>query len=250
MRPPNPADLRPRRKFGRPRRRSGSPPEGAVSILAGSLAVACAISACSTTRPIQPLAPGETALGVSLGGPLLQTLGTVFPTPILSVGVAHGHAPNRLSLGAPWALTGAIDVTAALFGSLHVDPGLALYPLVRSQGAVPTVGLFCNLHVIANREDVLLAPQVAGITSWRLGRPWLLYVGLDAARPVKAQASWLAGPMLGTQWDRGQTRFGLEAKWIAPYHDVEPVAPSWISPAHHGFFSLLLSVGYRFGGAP
>ena len=58
--------------------------------LSGICAGFCALvgSARSTFRPVRPLAPARTALGVSLGGPLLQPQRTVFPTPILSLGGA------------------------------------------------------------------------------------------------------------------------------------------------------------------
>jgi hypothetical protein len=203
--------------------------------------------ACSTFGPVQPLAPGETALGVSLGGPLLQTLGTVFPTPVLTVTAARGLHSRPLDV--PWAVTGAADVTAALFGDLHLEPGLVAYPIVRKAGAIPTVAVAGSLHVLANRHDSLFAPHLAGIASWHLSQCLLVYTGADAAMAIKSPAAPIVGPLGGVHWVTGRGRFGLEVKWLAPYHDVEPAAPTWIAPFHHGYFSVLLAAGYHFGGA-
>jgi hypothetical protein len=209
------------------------------------------LAGCSTFRPVQPLAPGETALGVSLGGPLLNTLGTVFPTPILAVSGARGLQSR--ALGIPWTATGAIDLTAAMFGDLHVEPGLVGYPIVQDTRAPsgagrPTIAVATSLHVLANRHDSLFAPHVATVASWQLGRTFLAYAGADAAVAIKTPVHPIAGPLGGAEWVTGRSRFGLEVKWLAPYHDVEPLAPGWISPFHHGYFTVLLGYDHHFGG--
>ena len=210
------------------------------------LALAVFVAGCSTFRPVQPLDPGQTALGVSLGGPLLNTLGTVFPTPILNVVAARGLRSRAGNM--PWAVTGALDITAALYGNLHLEPGMVAYPIVQTGGAVPSVAVAGSLHVLANRHDSLFVPHLAGIASWRWGAQLLVYTGGDAALAIKTPAAPLIGPLAGAEWVHGRGRFGLEVKWLAPYHDVEPAAPTWIAPFHHGYFSVLLGAGYQFGG--
>ena len=203
-------------------------------------------AACSTFRPVRPLDPGATALGVSLGGPLLQTLGTVFPTPILSVAGAHGM---QAAGAMPWAVTGALDVTAGLYGNLHVEPGVVFHPIVHEAGLAPTLAVAGSLHVLANRHDALIAPHVAAAVSWRPATAFVVYTGADAAMAIAAPARLIAGPLGGVEWVRTRWRYGLEVKWLAPYHDVEPAAPTWIAPFHHGYFTVLLGASYQLGGA-
>jgi hypothetical protein len=202
---------------------------------------------CSTTRPLRPLKPGETSLGASLGGPLINTLGAVFPTPMLTLGAARGLSDKV-------ALTGALNVTAALYGTVHLEPGVVFFPVRSEHGGVPTVAVSGSFHVLANGKDVLLGPHMAGLCSWRLAAPLLGYAGVDAALAfaptTDRDARLVAGPLVGAELARGTARFGLEVKWLAPQYDVAPAAPAWISPGHHGYLSVVLGFGYRFGGRP
>jgi hypothetical protein len=212
----------------------------------GAVAFTLFFAGCSSFRPVRPLEPGTTALGVSLGGPLLNTLGTVFPTPILSVAGARGmQAAGAL----PWAVTGALDVTAGLYGNLHVEPGVVFHPIVHEGGWAPTLAVAGSLHVLANRHDALVAPHAAAAVSWRLGTAFVVYTGADAAMAIARPVRLIAGPLAGGEWLRGRWHHGLEVKWLAPYHDVEPAAPTWIAPFHHGYFTVLLATGYQFGDA-
>src|SRR5687767_13242872 len=79
---------------------------------------------CAQSRPVQPLAPGEQLVGLSLGGPMIRLFGAAFPTPILQASGAHGFR-ERL------ALTGNLDLTAGLYGTLHVEPGAVWHAIVR-----------------------------------------------------------------------------------------------------------------------
>src|SRR5262245_11189318 len=108
-------------------------------------------AACASTRPIAPLSRGETVLAASVGGPLVQVFDATLPGPILTVAGARG-------VGERLAASGAFDVTAAVYGTLHVEPGVAYYPVVHEEGPVPSVMLAASLHALTNFEDALVAP--------------------------------------------------------------------------------------------
>jgi hypothetical protein len=217
-------------------------PRGLVPVTA---ALVIFLTGCSTLRPVQPLPRGETTVAASLGGPLINTLGTVFPTPVLTVGAARGLGE---AFGQPWSASAGWNLTAALFGVLHVEPGLVTYPLISSDGWTPTLAVAGSLHVLANRHDWLVAPQVAAVASWWRDR-FGFYGGAEVAMALVRPARPIAGPLAGAQVSRGRGFFGLEVKWLALHYDVEPAAPNWISPLHRGYFSVLLGGGYRFGGS-
>lgn len=198
-------------------------------------------AACGTARPVAPLGVGETALAVSLGGPLLRTFGVVIPTPILDVSVARGLSDR-------WAATAALDVTAAAYGNLHLQPGAVYFPVVGQDG--PTVGLAGSVHVITTRADVLVAPHLGATAAWRLADGLRGYLGADAAVAMATgggKTRIIAGPLLGAELARGRARFGVELKWLAPNYDTTPTAPGWVSPGGRGYLSVLLAAGYHWG---
>jgi hypothetical protein len=61
----------------------------------------------------------------------------------------------------------------------------------------------------------------------------------------------LAGPLVGGEW-KATDRFGiaLECKWLAPYYNVAPLAPDWVSPDSRGYLSVLLGFRGYLDGTP
>ena len=198
------------------------------------------VAACASTRPLRPIEPGSWALSGSVGGPLVD-VGPVVPTPMLMLGAARGLGRRH------WSATLDLGVTAALYGNLHVAPGVVHHLIVQPDGAGwrPSVAVGGSLHVVSDLGDILVAPQVSTVASWLVRGRHVLYGGADLAVPIGSPTRVITGPLLGAELRRGAMGFGLEAKWLAPYHDVEPLAPSWVSPGHHGYLSLLLSFNYR-----
>ena len=86
--------------------------------------------------------------------------------------------------------------------------------------------------------------------AWRVGalHRHLLYVGADAGTLVTSRTRVLAGPLAGGELRVGR-RAGLvvEAKWLSPWYDVRPLAPTWVSPDDHGYLSLLLGCNIYWG---
>jgi hypothetical protein len=206
------------------------------------LALALAgVLGCAQGRVVRPLAVGEQVLGGSLGGPVVALFGAAFPAPILQVSAARGLR-ERL------AVAGNLDLTAALYGTLHLEPALVWHPLVRDRGPVPSLGLAGSLHVLTDFGDLLLAPQLSGVASWVAGQRHVLYAGVDTAFVRRTTTRLVVGPLLGAQTRRGRLDLTVELKWLAPNYDVAPLAPSWLSPGHHGFLSVLLGLGYHRSG--
>ena len=200
-----------------------------------ALALGCA-AACSTVRPVRPLGPGNAVVAASVGGPLLQTFGVVIPTPILTVGGGYGVTDR-------WNTTASLDVTAAAYGTVHVEPGVGFFPIVHDAGGVPTVMLGGSLHALTNFKAARVMPATTAIASWRLRGRHVLHAGADAALAFGSPTRVVAGPLAGGELRFGRVGLGLEVKWLAPYYDIEPLAPDWISPGHRGYFSVLL--GFR-----
>ncbi len=197
-------------------------------------------AACANSHAVRPLGRHETAVTASVGGPLVQALGLTIPTPIATIGARHGIRDD-LSVGGSW------DLTAAAYGVAHVIPQAAWQVFESGSGRGPRITLLGAVHVLSNLSDTRVAPQLTPISSWRLGADHLIYGGVDAAAFIGHPTHFIWGPLVGLDLRLGpRLGFGVELKWLAPQHDVEPLAPTWISPGHHGFLAVLLGFSWAF----
>lgn len=189
---------------------------------------------------MRPLGRGNGAATASLGGPLVQVAGVDVGTPILTLAGGYGLRDDL-------EVTAEADVTAALYGDLHLAPGVAVHPLIRDSGAVPTLTALGAVHLLTNFAHTRVAPQLTVAASWRIARRHLLYAGVDDGLVFGSPTRLLVGPLLGAEWRVGRFGLAVEAKWLAPYYDVAPTAPTWISPDNHGYLSVLAGVTRYFG---
>lgn len=212
-----------------------------------AIATLLGFGACATSHFVRPLGKGNGVASASLGGPLVQLGGAVFPTPIVELGGGYGVTDDTdLFLRA--------NITAAAFGDLHLEPGFAYHPLISDHGPVPTVTVAGSLHFLTDfRTSARALPQLSAATAWALGkRRHLLYAGLDLAisfEPGGRGAVPIVGPFVGGELRVGR-RVGLvlEAKYLAPNYDTGILAPAWVAPGGYGYLSVLLGVNVYFGG--
>jgi hypothetical protein len=207
------------------------------------VALASGVSACATSHFARPLGRGNAVAQASLGGPFVEVGDLPVTAPILVAGVGYG-ASDR------WDVYARADITAAVYGDLHLEPGAAFHPIVHEAGPVPTVTLAGSAHLLTDFHDLRVGPQVSALAAWRVGASHrhLLYVGADAGTLVPGRVRALAGPVAGGEARVGRrTGLVLEAKWLSPWYDVRPLAPTWISPSDHGYLSILLGVNVYWG---
>jgi hypothetical protein len=197
-------------------------------------------ASCAVTHTVRPLGRGNAAINASLGGPVVEVASLDIPTPILSVGGAYGLRDD-LEIEAHG------DVTAAAFGDLHLDAGLSYHPVIRYGGLVPTLTTIAAAHLLTNLDDTRVAPQLTVAAAWCVGGRHLVYVGGDSGVVIGSPTRVLAGPFVGGEARLGRLGLTLEGKWLAPYYDVAPTAPTWISPGSRGYLSLFLGVTRYLG---
>lgn len=221
-----------------------------MGLLVRRLSVVLALSACiagpfgcAATHFVRPLGRGKGVVTASLGGPLVKLAGATFPVPIVDVGGGYGVRDDL-------DVFGHVDVTALAFGILHIDPGFALHPVIRDGGWVPTVTVGAALHLLTNFHDAVRGvPQLTVACAWRIKHKHMIYLGGDLGLGFGDPFHVLWGPFIG-----GEARLGrrvglaLEAKWISPEYNVDPVAPAWVSPSSQGYLSVLLGVNIYLGG--
>jgi hypothetical protein len=197
-------------------------------------------AACSTTHAVRPLGRGNASLGASLGGPLVQVAGVDIASPILTVEGGYGLRDDL-------EVTANADLTAAVYGDLHLEPGVAYHPLVRDAGPVPTLTVAGAVHFLTSFSDTLVAPQITLAAAWRVRRRHLVYLGVDSALASTALSRPVVGPLVGGELRVGRFGLTLEAKWLAPNYDVGPTAPTWLSPDNRGYLNILFGVTRYIG---
>lgn len=210
-----------------------------------AVATLLAFGACASSHFVRPLGKGGAMVNASVGGPLVQLGGAVFPTPIVDVGGGYGVRDDiDIFLRA--------NVTALAFGDLHLEPGVAYHPIIRDRGGVPTVTVAGSLHFLTDfRTSARALPQLSAATAWALGRKrHLLYAGADLAISFEGKG-WvpIVGPFVGGEL-RASRRVGLslEVKYLAPNYETRLLAPAWVAPGGFGYLSILLAVNVYFGG--
>lgn len=216
---------------------------------------AIALQACTITREIRPVGQGHFAAGVSAGGPIFTNLGAPIPTPILSAYGRYGIL-NTLDLDF------GLDLTPVR--AEGIDLGVAY--LFRDQaGAVPAVmgGLRGYLFVngaglsSATNPDTgahyTLEPvgfeELYGNVSWKLGRPWLLYTGVDVFSEIQ---DGIVQPslVLGAEYRFTHIGISAEVRQAAFIENEKYLLVEYVGPASYGAFSFLLGLEFYPSGAP
>jgi hypothetical protein len=211
-----------------------------VTLLTGALV---AVPACATSHLARPLGSGNAVGQASVGGPLVEVSGTPVAAPILVVGAGYGMTDEA-------DVYARADVTAAAYGDVHLELGSAFHPVVRESGGVPTITVAGSAHVLTDFRDLRVGPQVTVLAAWRVGASHrhLVYVGADAGTLFGGRTRVLAGPLAGAEARVGRS-LGLvaEAKWLSPWTDVGPLAPTWISPGDRGYLAVLIGCNVYWG---
>jgi hypothetical protein len=215
--------------------------------------LALTLSACSTMSGARPLARGEHAVGVTVGGALLD-FGGPLPLPNIVVEGAHGVAEVA---DRPLDLRYGLNATALPFGLISGHVGSS-WLLVRPKGAIPRLALTdrvffaTNLLGLPYKTDPVLqgwvADQIELTASYDLGHQ-LVYASVSEYIDLQSPALTFT-PALGAQLDPGQPGgffFQPELRWFALGQVRDSRAVQFASPS--GALGVSLGFGTRFGKA-
>ena len=210
-------------------------------------ALLAALSACASSHFVRPLGKGgargqrrrSAARWSQLGG-------ATFPTPIVDVGGGYGVRDDLdLFLRA--------NLTAAAFGDLHLEPGVAYHPLVRDGGAGAD-GDGGRLAALSHRLSHRGARACRSSASRRRGRSaagatWSTRGSTSPSASRGAAGCRSSGPTSAASCASSRrVGLALEAKYLAPNYDTGILAPAWVAPGGYGYVSVLLGVNVYFGG--
>jgi hypothetical protein len=198
---------------------------------------------CGTVTAVTPLHRGESALAVSLGGPVASIAGMNIPMP-------YAVARYRYGLNDHAGIYAGGHLLAAARGIVGLDFGFS-YHFLAQKGWVPTVGTSAGLTAfIQPGGDDALFPQLDLVASYRLGKRFLTYFGSQSMYQFASAPTVVLAPFVGGRW-QANDRFSLnlEAKWYAPTEHTHPRNVNYTLPiGNHGDVGFVLGANWSFGG--
>ena len=101
---------------------------------------------CGPTRFVEPLEKDKLAVGVSLGGPVIDYAGAPIPVPLTQLEVGYG-------LHEDLTLHGGIHTTALFFGNAQIDVGVTyLTPKLKAKW-MPSISVAPSVNFIFDFDD-------------------------------------------------------------------------------------------------
>jgi len=213
-------------------------------ILAASAAVVLIAAArCGTVTAVTPLNRGESALNVSLGGPVANVSGMNIPLP-------YTVARYRYGLTDQAGIYAGVHLLAAGLGVAGFDVGFS-YHFLQQQGLIPTVGAIAGITaLIKPGGGEAMFPQLDLVASYRLGDRFTTYFGSQSMYQFQSKPNVVLAPFIGTGWRISDPlSLNLEAKWYAPTEKTEPRIVDYSLPiSNHGAVGFVLGANWLFGG--
>lgn len=219
-----------------------------IKIISGAV-LAIAISSCSATRVVKPLAKGEKAVSASLGGPAIMFSGAPIFMPLTSLSYAQG-------LDTHLTVSGSLHTTDLLFGVAHLEGTAAINAYHHDNGRFG-VTVSPAMHVMVDFWDanVRTYPQLEALSWWQYGaeKSHLLYGGLGTwieLNKVKAHNQvqtneLLPWVMVGHQWVKPKWNFTVEAKYLGFQHNTQKLVVDYISPFGQGALGVYFGLSRR-----
>jgi hypothetical protein len=198
---------------------------------------------CGTVTAVTPLHRGESAIAISVGGPVADVAGTNIPLP-------YAVARYRYGLNDQAGIYVGGHLLAAGFGLAGIDFGFS-YHFLQQQGWVPTVGAIAGITaLIKPGGGEALFPQLDLVASYRLGDRFTAYFGSQSMYQFQYRPNVVLAPFVGGGFKVSDPfSLNLEAKWYAPTEKTHPRNVNYSLPiAEHGAVGFVLGANWLFGG--
>jgi hypothetical protein len=200
-------------------------------------------TACAPSRFVAPLAEGEQALNVHLGGSLIDYSGSTIPVPLSSITYAKGMSEKL-------TVFGGLHTTSLAFNNLQLEAGL-VSKVLEQKGWQPALSsaIAFNLVTELSEGNTKLWPQVDGNAYWQIKqhRPYLGYAVWIDPNLMDENALGVLNPHIGYTYTHGEWDFNTELKFLAPGYDNSKVFVPYKSlQGDKGATGVYLSISKRF----
>jgi hypothetical protein len=207
------------------------------------IGMAYAFSGCGTVSTVRPLEPGQNAVALSVGGPVVTLPG------IADVPLPYSVLRYRWGLVNDLEAHVGLHPTMLAFGTIGLDAGVS-YELVHGNKVLPSLVLGINPTIWVNpfNEAAGFSPEAEAVFSWIVWDKLLLYTGGQTFFQLeKPYTPWAA--LLGAEYRFGAVGLGLETKWYSPTENSEYRVVNFpLSPAKQGAFGFVLGFTLYPGG--
>lgn len=173
---------------------------------------------CSSSRFIEPLEKKQHAIGVNLGGPLINFSGLIIPTPMSSLVYGYGLDSNL-------TIFSGIHTTSLVFNNIHADFGISRKFLDQKKYTPSLSGSLNNTIVTSLRTGATRYwPQIDLNGYWNFTKKnhyW--YIGVanwfelrkKRAHDLEQFKRWLPTPQMGITFKSNTFQFNIEYKILA-----------------------------------
>jgi len=213
------------------------------TIIALLPAVLALLSGCGTMTAVRPLRRGESAVAVSLGGPVAKVAGQDIPLPYIAARYRYGVS-DRFGLSAGW------HVTPVILGIAAFDAG-ANYGLVEQRGAIPAISAAGGItgYLEAGGPSRVF-PNLDLALSWRYADRFASYAGVQSMYQLSREPYVAFAPLVGQMVELGRFGLAAEVKWYAPTEPTKPRQVDYRIPiSGKGALGFVLGAGWNWGGA-
>lgn len=175
------------------------------------------ITACNSTRIVQPIDKGKTQVGVCFGGPVIKTGAAVLPIPLTSFYGAYGLNNSTTAFG-------SINATSLFFTVLQSDFGITKQ-IISPHKFIPGISVSPIANVLFDLLTYKFSfyPQVDVNAYWNYGaKKHLFYFSLNSwfelheekAHNLPQNKYWLPSIGVGNQWNNANYSLQIELKYI------------------------------------
>jgi hypothetical protein len=222
-------------------------PQGVTVLLVFTFVLA--ILSCSPVRCVRSLEKGQSAVSLSLGGPITQVGKIYLPLPMLCMGYNYGLFETA-------DIQGGINFTDLVFGIANVEAGANWRPLFPENfrpGFIvsPRLMAMTDFKPGASR----LYPEIGLTALWKIRQQIYCYVGwdnwieLNDSRDdgAKQHHHVLVAPYIGTDFGNDCWRFQAEVKLYTPNLGNKGRPAKNIGVGDKGIFGVFLGASRYFG---
>ena len=214
-----------------------------------SFAILYFIFSCSPVRSIRPLEKGQSAVNLSLGGPITQVGKTYLPLPLICMGYNYGLLQTM-------DIEAGLNFTDLLFGIANIQIGANWRPILPETyrpGFIVSPRFFAMTDFTPGASRFY--PDIGLTALWKIRKQYYCYVGwdnwieLNSVRDdgLKQQHHWLVAPYVGTDLGNDCWSFQVEIKLYTPNLSNQGRPTKNIGAGEKGIFGVLLGVSRYFG---
>lgn len=216
-----------------------------TTMLAGLLAAVLLAAGCGTVSAVRPLRRDQSAVALSVGGPVALVSGNDMPLPYAVLRYRYG-VNDRFGL-----YCGGHLIQAAM-GNIGFDGGFS-YHFLEQDGLVPAAGASAGIVALlkpGSGGETAVFPQADLTASWLAGNRSLTYCGLQTIYQFNAKPYVALAPFIGEEVRLFQSlSLALEAKWFGAGEPTEPRTVDYTMPLFgSGAVGFVLGVNWQFGG--